>query len=138
MGAGRKPIPRAFRVIQGTADPVPGEDEVIAPTVGIPDPPDYLEPDQQNVFFETARRLHSMGVMAEEYTDSIAMYAVSWCQWREATDKIKETGLLFRTKTGYPQQNPFVGIANNAQKDCLKILAEFGLTPSSSTRLKKG
>jgi P27 family predicted phage terminase small subunit len=43
---------------------------------------------------------------------------------------------MVRSPSGYPIQNPMLAIANKAQEQCLKILAEFGLTPSSRSRIR--
>lgn len=136
MAVGRKPIPRAMRVIQGTAPAEPRPDEVV-PDVAIPEAPDYLTPEQQNVFLERARLLAGMGLMAKEYTDALALYAVEFVSWREACKRISEMGEMVRSPNGYPIQNPFVAIKNRAHEKCMKILAEFGLTASASTKVRK-
>ena len=75
--------------------------------------------------------------MAHEYTDAIALYAVEWCTWLDAKDKVAEMGFMVRSPNGYPIQNPYLAIQNKAHERCMKILSEFGLTASSSTRVRK-
>lgn len=41
------------------------------------------------------------------------------------------------TDKGYQQQTPWVGIANTNQKLMLQAASEFGLTPSSRSRIIK-
>ena len=42
---------------------------------------------------------------------------------------------MFETDKGYQQQTPWVGIANTNQKLMLQAASEFGLTPSSRSRI---
>ena len=42
---------------------------------------------------------------------------------------------VIKTASGNLIQNPFLGIANHAMDQMLKIAAEFGMTPSSRSRL---
>ena len=51
-----------------------------------------------------------------------------------AKDAVTE-GLILRTKSGNVIQNPLVGAANKAMADMVRYAAEFGLTPSSRTRV---
>src|SRR5205085_11806144 len=55
----------------------------------------------------------------------------------EAQAKVREQGaVLYSEKTGATYFNPWVGIRNKALASMHKFLIEFGLTPSSRTRLK--
>ena len=38
-------------------------------------------------------------------------------------------------KTGVPMQNPALSIANKAMQEMTKLLAEFGMTPSSRSKV---
>ncbi len=105
--------------------------------VAAPDPPDYLEPEEAKIFAATADKLAKMRVMTEADVDALAIYAVNFSRWLEATDKLRDSGLIVRSPNDYPMQNPYLSIANAAQRECLRILAEFGLTPSSRTRVQK-
>jgi len=125
-----------MRVIQGTARSEPSPDEVV-PDVAIPDPPDFLTPDQQNIFAETSRKLARMGLMASEFSDAIALYSVEWAKWLDATEKLQEMGPMVRSPNGYPIQNPYLAIQNKSHEKCMKILAEFGMTASAATRVRK-
>jgi P27 family predicted phage terminase small subunit len=46
------------------------------------------------------------------------------------------TGLLMKCPGGYVQQSPLVGIINGQVEIINKLLREFGLTPSSRTRIE--
>lgn len=62
----------------------------------------------------------------------------SYARWKEAQEHITSGGSTFETDKGYQQQTPWVGIANTNQKLMLQAASEFGLTPSSRSRIIAG
>lgn len=133
---GPKPTPRNLRIVRGTDRPDRmNEREPIVP-VSVPDPPDHLTDAEECVFREVGAKLARMRVMTEYDADALAILAVNTVRWREATQKVREMGMIVKSPTGYPIQNPFLAIANKAQKTCLDVLTEFGMTPSSRTRVQ--
>jgi P27 family predicted phage terminase small subunit len=52
-----------------------------------------------------------------------------------AQRQLNESGILYKTKSGYVPQSPLLGIITAQATIVNKLLAEFGLTPSSRTRL---
>ena len=65
-------------------------------------------------------------------------YCQSYARWKEAQEHIDSEGSTFETDKGYQQQTPWVGIANTNQKLMLQAASEFGLTPSSRSRIVAG
>ena len=57
---------------------------------------------------------------------------------REAQEHITSGDSTFETYKGYQQQTPWVGIANTNQKLMLQAASEFGITPSSRSRIVAG
>ena len=55
-----------------------------------------------------------------------------------AKEHITSDGSTFETDKGYQQQTPWVGIANTNQKLMLQAASEFGLKPSSRSRIIAG
>lgn len=133
---GPKPKPRNLRLVQGDRTSRINDDEPNVP-VASPPAPDHLVGEEVDAFEETAGKLARMRVMTEADVDALAMYAVNFVRWKEATAKVREMGLVVKSPKNYPIQNPFLAIANRAQKDCLSVLTEFGLTPSSRTKVSK-
>jgi len=129
-------MPRNLRLIRGDVRPCRDNPDEPAVEVSIPDAPDYLQDNEIDVFLEVAGKLARMRVMSEHDVDAIAMYASRFCVWKEANDKVRESGLVINSPKGYPVQNPYLSIANRAQQDCIRILVEFGMTPSSRTRVQ--
>ena len=57
---------------------------------------------------------------------------------KKEQEHIDSEGSTFETDKGYQQQTPWVGIANTNQKLMLQAASEFGLTPSSRSRIVAG
>lgn len=59
----------------------------------------------------------------------------------EAVENIKKFGLIVRTPPseknpeGYPIQNPYFAIMNQSMAQMRSFLVEFGMTPSSRSRI---
>ncbi len=136
MTRGTKPMPRNMRLIKGGRTDRLNRDEPIV-EVSIPDAPETLSDEAREIWYDIAPKLARMRVMTEADTHALEMYCESYVEWREATDRVREGGMVVRSPNGHPIQNPYLSIKNKAQERCLKILAEFGLTPSSRTRVTK-
>ena len=66
----------------------------------------------------------------------MAAYCAAWSRWVTAEENIQKFSAVIRSpKTGYPIQNPHVGVANTALQIMHRFLIEFGMTPSSRARL---
>lgn len=127
-------MPTNIKLVKGSRRIAKDEPQV---PVKIPLPPDHLVDAEIDVFVRTAKLLAGMRVMTEADVDALAMYAVEWCRWTEANEQLRELGYMMRSPNGWPIQNPYLAVANKAQANCLRILTEFGLTPSSRTKVSK-
>lgn len=134
---GPKPTPKNLRLVKGTDRKDRVNDDEPDVKICVPDAPEYLDPEQQIVFLDTARKLARMRVMSDADVDALAIYAVAHCEMIEAQKMVSEMGLMVRApKTHVPMHNPYLSIRDKATKTALGILTEFGLTPSSRTRIK--
>jgi len=62
-------------------------------------------------------------------------YCVCYATWVDATRQIQKHGVLVKAQNGFPMQSPYLSIANKAQGEMRKWLVEFGMTPSSRSRV---
>ena len=53
----------------------------------------------------------------------------------DAEDALKKHGVLVKSPNGSPMPNPYLAIANKAMEQMRALLAEFGMSPSSRTRV---
>ena len=57
-------------------------------------------------------------------------------RWVEAEANLQKYGTVVFTKAKFPVQSPYLGIANRAMEIMMKALVEFGMTPSSRSRVR--
>ncbi len=135
MAAGRKPKPTALKELEGN----PGKRKLNRsepkPAKGIPPCPDWLLPEAKMEWNRLAENLGQLGVLTNVDMAAFAAYCQSYARWKEAQEHIDKDGSTFETDKGYQQQTPWVGIANTNQKLMLQAASEFGLTPSSRSRI---
>ena len=134
--AGRKPLPTHLKLVKGTARPHRLNKAEPIPVVAVPAPPDHLDEDARKKFSEMAELLARHGVMTELDTHALARYVVIWRRWLEAEQEVKRRGHVVKTSNDNIIQNPFLAVANKCLAQMAQIESEFGLTPSSRSRIR--
>jgi len=135
---GPKPTPRNLRIVRGADKPSRmNDDEPIVP-VTVPDAPEDLDEDEAKEFTKMATKLAKMRVMSESDVEALEIYARAAVEARKAHRMVLQGGLMVTVgkNKDYFQQNPYLTVRNAAEKKALNILTEFGMTPSSRTRVK--
>ena len=133
--AGRKPKPTAVKKLEGNPGKRKLNSKEPVPAKGIPACPDWLMQEAKKEWERLAELMNQMGVLTEVDMAAFAAYCQSYARWKEAQEHITSGGSTFETDKGYQQQTPWVGIANTNQKLMLQAASEFGLTPSSRSRI---
>jgi P27 family predicted phage terminase small subunit len=144
MRRGTKPKPTAIRVLQGNPGkrPLPKR-EPRPPDAGVPEPPAALSEIARAEWITVAPVLHRMNLLSEIDRQALAAYCEACARWAVAQTAVNEMargdprtgGLLIKSPNGIVYENPLVGIARRAALDAVRFGAEFGMTPSSRTRL---
>ncbi len=134
--AGRKPLPTHLKVVKGTARPHRLNKDEPKPAVASPEPPAHLDERAKAKFVAMAEMLARHGVMTELDAGALARYAVVWCRWVDAEAEIKRRGPVVKTTSDNIIQNPFLAVANKCLLQMAQIESEFGLTPSSRSRIR--
>lgn len=134
---GRKPEPTALRVLRGNPGkrPLPaGEPKPLA--LDSLEPPDWLDLEARQEWVRLAPVLQRLGVLTETDVGALAAYCEAWATWKGATQKIRQFGMVVKSKEGeLPVVSPYVKIAHNALLQMRGLLVEFGMTPSSRVRV---
>jgi P27 family predicted phage terminase small subunit len=102
---------------------------------GIPQCPGHLDKVARKEWRRISKELIAVGLLTEVDRAALAAYCCAWSRWVAAEERIQDHGLVVKAPSGYPVQNPYVGIANTAMDQMRKFLVEFGLTPASRSRL---
>jgi P27 family predicted phage terminase small subunit len=135
MKRGPKPKPTALKILQNTrSDRVNDAEPIAAP--GTPEKPPELSDDASAEWDRMLPLLESMGVLSEVDGRVLAFYCTEYATYLNAQAKIKELGMVTTTAAGNLKPSPYLTIARTSQTNMLKILAEFGGTPSSRSRLR--
>jgi P27 family predicted phage terminase small subunit len=99
------------------------------------DVPDWLSPEAQEHWPVIARQLADAGVLTVMDREALAQYCEAFVIWRQAYEKVLKFGLVVKAQSGFPVQSPYLSIANHQSDRMLRILIEFGCTPSSRSRV---
>lgn len=136
MARGRKPKPTAAKRLAGNPGKRALNNNEPQPRP-IPDvtAPSYLEGDARLKWDELVAELYPAGLLTTIDVDSLAFYCVLYGRWKRAERIVREKGEVIKTTNGNIIQNPYLSIANRALSQMTKISAEFGMTPSSRTRI---
>ena len=134
---GRKPKPTRQKKLEGNPGKrkLPAAEPVLPPLAA--GAPAELEGDAA-ALREWARldgMLRSSRVLSEGDRASLVALCQQWSRYLEANRNVAGSGMVVRSPSGYPMPNPFIAIANKSLQMCVKLWAEFGLTPSSRTRV---
>jgi len=132
--AGRKPIPTKYKLLKGTAQKCRMRNEP-EPEIRIPRAPKHLNKIAKKEWRQISKELHQLGLISEIDRSALAAYCQAFSRWVEAEELIEKSGLLVKTKSGNIIQNPAVGTANRAMELMHKFLTEFGMTPSSRSKV---
>jgi len=101
----------------------------------VPRPPAYLLGAARKEWFSIAPLLHEAGLLTKLDTRALEGYCVNYGCWVEAEEEIRRTGAVIRSLKGVPMLSPFVRVAREAYQAWSKACLEFGMTPSSRSRV---
>jgi P27 family predicted phage terminase small subunit len=136
MPSGRRPKPTIIKILNGNPGKRPlndAEPEVVA---HIPDVPYHLDDVATAEWQRVTAELHAMGMLGDIDRAALAAYCVAWSRWVQAEQQIADEGYVLTGREGGTYQNPMLAVANKAMEQMCKYAVEFGMTPSSRTRIK--
>ena len=84
---------------------------------------------------ELSEILMAMRVLTEADGMVLASLCQTYSRWVQASKQLEQSGLIFRTKSGYIQQSPLLGVVNTCVEQINRLSRELGLSPSSRTRV---
>lgn len=136
-GAGRKPQPTALKLLRGNPGQRPINDAEPQFAVRLPRPPTQLSQSAKSIWRREGRRLLQVGVFTIADAPAFAAWCQSYARWLEMVEMLNRTGPILRIdeSPGF-KINPLVAAVRDAQADFIRAGVEFGLTPSSRTRVK--
>ena len=137
MAMGRPPKPTATKKLQGTARPDRAQTNEPKPAAGktAPPVPSFLGDEAKKEWRRVAKELHGLGLLTSIDRTALAAYCETYVTWIDALAQCRELGMIVKTSNGNLIQNPYLSVASQAEKRMRGWLSEFGMTPSSRTRI---
>jgi P27 family predicted phage terminase small subunit len=135
---GRLAKPTAIRRLEGNRGHRPFNDREPVVFMGEPPMPTHLGALERREWRRFVPLLLDMGVLAEsDGTALTALCSSSATIIRAQMELQKLPSLLMKTgPNGYTQQHPLLGVIHSERKVLIVLLREFGLTPSSRSRVE--
>lgn len=136
-GRGRKPKPTAQKKLEGNPGrrPIntnePKFDQATRPVA----PPRVLSMDGKREWRKMHALLRKAGLLTKVDESALAQYCQAYGTWCEAMRQVNRKGLVCFTPNGSLQVSPWFSIARASSEQCRKFMLEFGLTPSSRSRI---
>jgi P27 family predicted phage terminase small subunit len=133
--AGRRPKPSALRILEGTAKG-PRKREPSAP-IGVPPIPERLKVDETALakWHELAAILTGMGVLTTGDGEALATLCEVHAAEQSCLLQFRAGGAVMHTDLGGVKPNPAGPLYRSLVAMKASLLSEFGLTPSSRTKL---
>lgn len=132
---GRKPKPSELKRLSGNPGRRPIEEHVPRLRHGMPECPPHLDAAAKVEWKRISVQLMAVGLLTKVDRAALAAYCQTYSRWAEAEGMIKAHGILVKGMGGFPLPNPALRIADRAMDQMLKFLTEFGMSPSSRSRV---
>lgn len=140
---GRKPTPTQLKIIRGNPGKRAIKNDEPRFNPSLPEPPKHLDNDAKKEWERICLELYGQGLLTDVDRAVLAGYCQAYARWVQAERAIQRMserdmltgGLMIKTTNGNAIQNPLVGTANKALELMMKAATEFGMTPSSRSRI---
>jgi P27 family predicted phage terminase small subunit len=136
MPRGPVKTPTNLQILKGNPNRRPLPKGEPKPPVELPKPPSSLTEDEVAIWYEIGEQLVSAGLMTRLDAPTLEMLCVSYARWKFATAQLSKEGLIIRASNGIPMASPYWKIANTAFDHVRRLLLEFGMSPSSRSRVR--
>jgi P27 family predicted phage terminase small subunit len=133
---GPAPKPSALVLLEGNPGKRPINKREPQPRRVAPKCPAYLDEDAKTEWRRLVPVLRRMKVLTEADSMALSSLCQAYSTMIKAQSKLTESGLLFKTQSGYVQQSPLLSIVSSCVETITRLAREFGLTPASRTRLQ--
>jgi len=137
---GPRPMPRNLRLLVGgrSASPDRMPDKQPTPAVAMPKPPRGMDKRDRTYWREFTSRMAILNCSSTADAGAIELWVKTRRRWKDATENIEKYGMLIpggTPKNPQPRRNPLLTELHRCEATMLRIECEFGMTPSSRTRV---
>jgi P27 family predicted phage terminase small subunit len=136
MTTGRKPVPSHLKAVKGTVRPCRVNRDEPKPAADDIAPPEGMSKLALSHWRTVSRHLQEARIITNIDTTALMIYCEVYATWRDATDQINKYGSVVMGKDEYPVRSPYLMVAQKSFEQMKAMMTEFGMTPSSRTRIK--
>jgi P27 family predicted phage terminase small subunit len=136
VGRGRKPKPTKLKELEGNPGKRALNKKEPKAESAIPPCPNHLTGAAKTEWNNLTKELHALKLLAKVDRAALAICCTAWADYVQAVNKLKKEGSVIISDKGGMYQNPWVAIKKRSMDQVVKFYAEFGMTPSSRSRVK--
>lgn len=136
MTRGRKPKPTELKELEGNPGKRAINHQEPKPDVAIPECPPHLKGVARTEWNRLAVELHALKLITKIDRAALAICCTAWADYVKACGKLEKEGEVIISDQGGMYQNPWVAIKKRSMDQVMKFYSEFGMSPSSRTRIK--
>ena len=135
--SGRKRLPKVVKELSGTfrKDQHNEDEPQLAAYTKAPGCPRKFTGEARKTWQRVATLLTRMGVLTEADLDAVSAYTRIFTRWEEAESQLSTYGVML-SKGGSLFPSPYLRIAEDCLKQRRAWMNEFGITPSSRSRVR--
>jgi P27 family predicted phage terminase small subunit len=142
-GQGRKPKPTHLKLLHGEPNKDRINENEPKPAPVMPKMPTWLDTEARKEWKRIGPDLLAKGVITEWDMVAFANYCSVYGRLVRAEKEMKKLiklvgpkAYIIQTPTGTKQTNPYIWVINKCIEQLRSLGSEFGLTPSSRTKIK--
>jgi len=133
---GRKPKPTAVKKLEGNPGKRALNKKEPKAESSVPSCPEHLKGEARQEWTRITKELHKLGLLTQVDRAALASYCTAYGHWVDAEKHLEEEDAVIITDKGNMVQNPYMQISKRSMDQMVKFAAEFGMTPSSRSRVK--
>lgn len=137
---GPKPLPANVHLLRGNPSKLSASQlrEGVSPDVEIPDCPKHLKGDALKEWKRVSAELEKLGLISKIDRAALSLYCTAWGRHVHAEKKLNDLGpesYVSETPNKFEVQSAWLNISNKAMEQCIKYMAEFGMSPAARSRV---
>jgi len=140
---GRKPTPTALKILRGNPGRRPLNHAEPQVRSRLPPPPAHLSEAARRNWRAIGKMLRDAGIITPIDAAAFGAGVAAYTRWQEATEALNRlivagqpgSGLLVKSPDGGVRLNPLLRVIRESEASFLRVFAEFGMTPSSRSRI---
>lgn len=139
MGKGRKRTPDHLKVVRGTDRADRRNEAAPKPGRGRPSAPAHLSAVGREMWGYVVKLTDDAGVLTEMDALAVEQLVEAYADWRQARDVVEIEGTHYESENASGgkmiRAHPAVAMRSDAARRFQSLMAEFGLTPASRSKV---